>query len=296
MKTTLRLSRNSYKHPLLYISLLLAPMAGIKAQGTGNHLTMYLNNCVQPAANVLQFDVWAISDGAANSDLRASAFQFGINFNTAILNTGDSITPSHVTGTTDSLMPNLPWCYPHAISPDHIRFVQEVGVSNNSGLTMVLGHSYRIGTFQLTCATSYVNLSNPNLSLQAPVARGKTVSEGLIYIDSATCTTSFYVTGTTDNDRALNVSCSIILTSLEDIADNSNINIYPNPSHGVINISLDKNLKDGLMIIYNVLGEKVYSDGFNGKQKTIALNLSAGVYYINIKDNERQYIHKIVVQ
>src|SRR4029078_3515361 len=76
-----------------------------QAQGTGNHLTMYIDNCIQTAPNKIRFDMYAVSDGAANNDLRANAFQFGVNFNTAILQAGATITPSFVNGTSDFIPP-----------------------------------------------------------------------------------------------------------------------------------------------------------------------------------------------
>src|SRR5438477_5636351 len=55
------------------------------AQGTGNHVTMSLENCTQPTANTMEFDVLIMSDGASNSDLRVNPTQFGINYNSGIL-------------------------------------------------------------------------------------------------------------------------------------------------------------------------------------------------------------------
>src|SRR5438105_563154 len=70
------------------------------SQGSGNHITMYLQNCSQTSPTSLQFDLYAVSDGAVSSDLSANAFQYGVNFNTAILN-GGAATAKYVFGTSD---------------------------------------------------------------------------------------------------------------------------------------------------------------------------------------------------
>src|SRR5436190_9466724 len=62
--------------------------AAVYAQRSGNHITLSLENCVQTSPNTLEFDLIAVSDGSIGSDLRADAFQFGINYNPNILTPG----------------------------------------------------------------------------------------------------------------------------------------------------------------------------------------------------------------
>jgi hypothetical protein len=275
--------------------LFVIPLAAVFAQGVGNHLTMYLDNCVQTSSNTLEFDMWIVSDGVSSSDLRDGATQFGINFNTGILPSGETITPSYIAGSADSIMSQLAWCFPASSSPDHLRFMQDDS-GNNSGKTMVVGHSYRIGTFVLTCSSIWVNNSSPNLTLQASIAVGKTVCEALVNISTAASPTSIYVTGTTDSTRSLNVSCSTVLTSVGEFANNPSIRIYPNPSNGIINISIDKSINNGALSIYNVLGTDVYSETFSGEQKTVNCKLPAGVYLVLIRNDKNQFVRNIIVQ
>jgi len=279
---------------ILCISILICRSAF--SQGTGNHITMFLQNCVQTSANTMEFDLMAMSDGATSSDLRANAFQYGINFNSVIIN-GGTITCSYIPATTD--FPQLNgFNFPSSPFADHIRIIQEVYSQSNTGITMTVGHAYRVGRFRLTNTASWTPFSSPNFSLQATVAQCKTVCAGLTWRDSSTCPDAFYVTGTFNSQRALSVGCSLILLAPNELSAQSGISIYPNliAGEGSIHISLQKNLSNGEVYILNALGEKVYEAVFNGKEKTINCKLSSGFYFVQVRDGEKQYAQKLVVQ
>jgi len=178
-----------------------------------NHLTLSLQNCVQTSPNVIQFDLYAVSDGSFESDLRANSFQYGINFNTGILQSGTGITPSYVNGTSDLIPPLNGFTFPSTTFPDHIRIVQSVFSGSNTGNKMIVGHPYKVGTFLLTASANWVNGSSPNFTLQSTTVTNKTNTGGLVWIDSSTVATNFFTTGTGNNQRSLSVSCSITLNT-----------------------------------------------------------------------------------
>ena len=60
------------------------------------------------------------------------------------------------------------------------------------------------------------------------------------------------------------------------------MNISPNPTSGLMRISLNKNIIEGVVDIYNVLGVKVYSEAFNGNLKKVNCNFCAGVYFVRV--------------
>jgi len=276
--------------------LFSAPLATVFAQGTGNHFTMYLDSCVQINPFTLQFDMFIVSDGASSSDLRMNACQFGLNFNTGILQSGANVAPSYVNGTTDAIFPAQTWCFPATISPDHIRATQNPCSQCNSGSNaMVVGHRYRMGRFQLTSSANWVTNSSPNFSLLPSIAVGKTVCEALLYNGTSSFVMSVYATGTTDSTRSLAVNCNIVL-GVDEIAAGLQVQIYPNPTSGLIRVNLDKNIANGMISIFDVLGSKTYSESFKGKEKTINLKLSPGVYFLEIKDSDRKHVQKIIVQ
>ena len=69
---------------------------------------------------------------------------------------------------------------------------------------------------------------------------------------------------------------------------NLEMTVYPNPNIGAFNVLFNRNLpKEANLIIYNNIGQKIYSNSKLEKQVFIELNnLSGGVYYIRmIADN-----------
>src|SRR5438876_7137480 len=137
------------------------------AQSSGNHITMSICNCSQPSSNTIEFDLCITSDGAAASDLRLNSTQWGVNFNTGILQSADTVTASYVIGTSDFIPPLSGYGIPNNNYPDHIRIIEGAYGGGNTGATMTVGHIYRAGTFLLTSTAPWVNNSNPNFSLQA---------------------------------------------------------------------------------------------------------------------------------
>ena len=284
---------------LLSIIIICSDQFNSLAQGTGNHVTMILKNCTQIDPATLQFELYVVSDGASTSDLRLNAVQYGVNFNTGILPSGATISISYLNGTTDTIYPSggTSFSFPNSNFLGHIRIVQcPSGV--NSGKTMVIGHEYRIGVFQLSCSMSWVSSSNPNFSLQDSIALCKTVCATDAYIDTTCWGTIFYINGTTDSLRSVRTdSCNLILNSVNELTQ-SGISIYPNliDGEGSVHISLQKNISDGRVYIFNALGQKVFENAFNGREKTVNCKLPAGVYFLQVRDGESQYAQKLVVQ
>jgi hypothetical protein len=78
---------------------------------------------------------------------------------------------------------------------------------------------------------------------------------------------------------------------------NSDIfNIFPNPATNQLHLTLNKNIKDGEVNIFNVMGEKVYADLITGNEKTINYRLAAGVYFVRVTSEERVWVEKLVVE
>lgn len=72
--------------------------------------------------------------------------------------------------------------------------------------------------------------------------------------------------------------------------------IYPNPTSSILNINLNKNYKSTSLIIFNVLGKKVYSERFINKDKIKTyLSFKPGVYFVKIiTDNKNIFTKKIL--
>lgn len=56
--------------------------------------------------------------------------------------------------------------------------------------------------------------------------------------------------------------------------------VYPNPANDILNIDFDN---DGVVTVYNSVGQAVYSQNIQGKTAIDVKDLSAGIYYIGVK-------------
>lgn len=77
------------------------------------------------------------------------------------------------------------------------------------------------------------------------------------------------------------------------------ISVYPNPSAGKFQISIDHNQARTGNIeleVYNVFGEKVFEQTMSGKQETVNLNAPNGIYFVQVKSDNRISIQKIIIQ
>jgi hypothetical protein len=117
-------------------------------------------------------------------------------------------------------------------------------------------------------------------------------------------TDSFYV-ATQYGLYAVNITDSIgcsrisngVLASVSQLSDQSLIKIYPNPSHDYLILKNTSSVKNITLQITNALGQVVYAEKLKGEiEKRINLNLSGGIYFIQLNDGARIYSQKLVIQ
>lgn len=284
----------------LFISIIF--LSGkIYSQGTGNHITMYLKNCTLYAPNEIRFDLFVVSDGASTSDLRANSFQWGVNFNTAILPIGATFTMSYVASSSQMPQLNNSFSYPISSFPEHIRITQSP-LTTNTGITLVVGQEYRWGTFRMVSSSPFVKNTSPDFSLQDASAGGKTVCAAVVWIGTTPSSTSIYEPGTGDGRRSVAVSCSLLITSVQDIFDNKNdqLKIFPNPIKNQFTIY---NIPSGgssltTISIFDTIGKKIYTESLpvNRKEETINFNTVSGIYFVQLTNGEKQITRKLIVE
>lgn len=75
------------------------------------------------------------------------------------------------------------------------------------------------------------------------------------------------------------------ITSVDEIAVNNSVRVYPNPSNGIFNIQITnyKPVISGMIEVYNLGGEKVYNSRINNPSQQINLSNNAkGIYLYRI--------------
>ncbi len=89
-------------------------------------------------------------------------------------------------------------------------------------------------------------------------------------------------------------------TGFNDISDLSGINIYPNPTTGLITLSFDQNSGMTEILVLSTLNKLVYTESVNataGKRLEIDLsNLVKGIYFIKLKSEKKEEILKVIIQ
>ena len=101
-----------------------------------------------------------------------------------------------------------------------------------------------------------------------------------------------------DNDSVL-VSNLVVTESttsgIQQMLSESNISVYPTISNGTFTINNAENNSYDLSV-YNVAGEKVYGKTVSSKLETLNLNVTSGLYFVNIKSGNTNILKKIIIQ
>jgi len=82
---------------------------------------------------------------------------------------------------------------------------------------------------------------------------------------------------------------------INEVSDNSSVRVYPNPSNGIFILQADSQwlLASSRLEVYNVLGEKVYSNTFSTLHSQFSIDLSgqpAGIYILKVLAEDGQSI------
>ena len=101
---------------------------------------------------------------------------------------------------------------------------------------------------------------------------------------------------------AFNMNGSIVVQSSTGILENqsqTNISVYPNPSNGKFQFSIDnsKITKNSKIEIYNVRGERIYQSSIPNTLSDVDISdQSSGIYFINVYDGQTIRAKKIVLE
>ena len=103
-----------------------------------------------------------------------------------------------------------------------------------------------------------------------------------LYVDQNDCYCSLLTDYVQDNPLASNIESSFECEVLDTQENISQTLLYPNPTRGVVNISLQQ---DAFYQVYSVLGQLMLSGELKGNLKQIDLSsLSGNMFYVRIND------------
>ena len=96
-------------------------------------------------------------------------------------------------------------------------------------------------------------------------------------------------------------TASVTIGCPNGIADNyseNNITVFSNPFSTQATFSLSKEVKDGLLVIYNIVGKEIRAINFSGDQIIVEKeNISNGIYFYKIfTDNKALATGKFIIQ
>ena len=102
--------------------------------------------------------------------------------------------------------------------------------------------------------------------------------------------------GSTGGDAVFTSSTTVCESTvgIAQVTSKSNISVYPTVSKG--NFTIEVNEGDYSIEIYNLTGEKVFEKTTNASVEHVSLNVTSGLYFVNIKKDNKNTIKKIVVQ
>ncbi|MFT5385900.1 MAG: hypothetical protein ACI81W_003311, partial [Saprospiraceae bacterium] len=111
---------------------------------------------------------------------------------------------------------------------------------------------------------------------------------------------SYTVTVTDGNGCEAMSSVLIGVTALDELPGLESLTISPNPSIGnfVLNAEFSA-FKEGMVEIYNILGQRVYSNIFATNDLRLDIGITdqaAGAYFLVIKTEEGSAVRKLVIQ
>ena len=80
-------------------------------------------------------------------------------------------------------------------------------------------------------------------------------------------------------------------------ASGNSISIFPNPAEDNFMVSINAELINVQVEIFNVFGEKVYSAQLKSLQETInAKQFSSGIYFVKVSNGQNQYTKKLIIE
>jgi hypothetical protein len=104
--------------------------------------------------------------------------------------------------------------------------------------------------------------------------------------------------GTTEITYEINFT---VATSIDELNQDLNIKLYPNPTNGIVYVSLDVNyMSKGSIEIFNSTGSKVYAKNLHDQTESVneidLSNLPKGMYFVKINTDDISETKKVILK
>jgi len=91
-----------------------------------------------------------------------------------------------------------------------------------------------------------------------------------------------------------------IITGLIDNLEQAIFSVFPNPTSESFEITFDVAIKQGLVTVYNSIGEVIFTESFfdfvGGASRKIQIQAAQGIYLLEIRIEEKRYIQKLIIE
>ena len=82
---------------------------------------------------------------------------------------------------------------------------------------------------------------------------------------------------------------------IDDLANNNDVSIYPNPSNSIV--TLQTTLLSGTISVCNTNGQQVYYTNFNEPSTRIDIrDFTSGIYFVKITSDNASFTKKLIVE
>jgi hypothetical protein len=200
--------------------------------------------------------------------------------------TGASVvsTPTaNITYTITGSKNNCPSAAPITIAM-HIKATPTVSITSNT-LALCSGST---ATLTASGATTY-QWSGGSTATTASVAVSPTV------------TTTYSVAGTSTISTCPGMSMVTVTVStcagIENYASSNNVSVYPNPSNGLVTISLTNLEANTIMYVTNMIGQEVIKTAVKDLNTNLDFsNLQKGIYTLTVTNGKDKSVSKLIIQ
>jgi hypothetical protein len=130
-------------------------------------------------------------------------------------------------------------------------------------------------------------------------ATGLSSTTGASVAASPTATTVYMVTGTTGSCMSTMPSTVVVspCTGIAQVSNTSKISVYPNPSNGMITISVPEVKEGTVMYVTDMIGKEVFKASIHDVNTLVNLSgLQKGMYMMTIVNGQNTQVEKLIIQ